>query len=80
MIQSSYLINKMPLGRRVWKVDMTRGYMKDDIINSIVLPSRIMGLPVVGHLNICMVHFIKTVRMTKITIDCATILSENLDE
>lgn len=59
---------------------MTRGYMKDDIRYSIVLLSRVMGLPVVGHLNIWMVHFIETIQTTKMPIDWVTILSANLDE
>ena len=54
--------------------------MKDDIGHSIVFLSRIMGLPVAGHLNIWMVHFIETIRTTKMPIDWATILNENLDE
>ena len=67
-------------GRKVGKVDMIRGYMKDDIRHSIVLLRKIMRLPVVGHLNIWMVHFIKTIRMTKMPIGWATIINENLDE
>ena len=31
IIKSSYLIEKTPLGRIIGKVDMTRGYMKEDI-------------------------------------------------
>ena len=54
--------------------------MKDEIGYSIVLLSRIMDLPVVGHLNIWMVHFLETIRMTKMPIDQAKILNENLDE
>ena len=54
--------------------------MKDDIGYSIVLLSRIMGLLVLGNLNIWMVHFLKTIRTMKMPIDWATILSENLDE
>ena len=54
--------------------------MKDDIGYSIVLLSRVMGLPSIEHLNIWMVHFIKAIRTTKMPIDWATILSENLDE
>ena len=80
IIQSSYLIDKTPLGRKSRKVDMARGYMKDDIEHSIVLLRRIMGLPAIGHLNIWMVHFIETIRMEKMPIDWAMILSENLDE
>ena len=77
MIQSSYLIDRTPLGRKDRKVDVTRGYMKDDIKHSIVLLSRIMGLPTTGHLNIWMVYFIKTIRMTEMPIDWTTILSKN---
>ena len=42
--------------------------------------SRVLGLSVVGNLNIWMVHFIETIRIAKIPIDWATILSENLDK
>ena len=42
----------LPLGKKVGKVDMTRGYMKYDIKHSIVLLRKIMGLPAMGHLNI----------------------------
>ena len=69
IIQSSYFIDRTPLGRKDRKVDMTRGYMKDDIAHSIVLLSIIMGLLAAGHLNIWMVHFIKTIRMTKMQIE-----------
>ena len=31
IIQSSYLISRTHMGERVGNVDMTRGYMKDDI-------------------------------------------------
>ena len=68
------------MGRKDGKFGMTRGYMKDDIGYSIVLLSRIMDLLAAGHLNIWMVHFLETNKMTKMPIDWATILSENLDE
>lgn len=57
------------MGRKVGKVDMTRGYIKDDIKYSIVLLSKIMGLPIVRNLNIWMVHFLETIRMAKMPID-----------
>ena len=75
-----YLIDKTPLGKKEGKVDMTRAYMKDDIRHSIVLLRKIMGLPVVGNLNIWMVHFFETIRIEKMLIDWASIISENLDE
>ena len=59
---------------------MTRGYMKDDIRYAIVLLSRVMSLPTVGHLQTWMVHFNETIRTVKMSIDWATILSDNLDE
>lgn len=68
IIQSSYLIDRTPTGRKVGKVDMTRDYMKDDIRHSIVLLRNIMGLSIARHLNIWMVHFIETMRMTKMPI------------
>lgn len=52
IIQSSFLIDRTPIGCKIEKVDMTRGYMKDDIRYAIVLLSKIMGLPIVGHLHI----------------------------
>ena len=39
-----------------------------------------MGNLASGHLNIWMVHFIKTIKMVKIPLDWASILSENLGE
>ena len=57
---------------------MTQGYMKDDIRYSIILLSRVMGLPVVGHLTPFMVNFIETIRHAKMPLDWATTLSENL--
>ena len=57
---------------------MTRGYMKDDIGYSIILLSRVMSLPIAGHLAPFMVNFIKTIRHTKMPLDWATTLSENL--
>lgn len=79
-IQSSFFIDRTLVGHRVGKVDMTRGYKKDDIRYLIILLRIIMGLLVVGHLHIWMVHFIETIRTTKMPIDWATMLSENLDE
>ena len=52
IIQSSFLIDKTLVGHRVKKVDMTRGYMKDDIGYAIVLLRKFMGLPIAGHLYI----------------------------
>lgn len=52
IIKSSYLIEKTPLGRKESKVDITRGYMKEDIKYSIILLSRVMGFPTSEHLNI----------------------------
>ena len=80
IIQSSYLIEKTPLGKITRKVDMTRGYMREDIGYSIILFNRVMGLHLVGHLNIFMVHFIETIKMEKMPLDWATTLSENLCE
>ena len=57
IIQSSYLIEKPPRGRITGKVDMIRGYMKDNIGYSIILLSRFMGLPAAGHLSTFMVNF-----------------------
>lgn len=79
-IQSSFLIERTLVGYRVSKVDMTQGYMKDDIGYIIFLLSRVMGLPVVGQLQTWMVHFIETIKTTKILIDWAIILSDYLDE
>ena len=73
-------IDRTQVRRRARKVDMTQGYMKDDIGYTIVLFSRVMGLLVAGHLNIWMVYFIATIRMTKLSIDWGTILSDNLDK
>ena len=52
--------------------------MKDDIGYSIILLSRVMGLPVAGHLAPFMINFIETIRHAKIPMDWATTLSENL--
>ena len=52
--------------------------MKDDIRYSIILLSRVMGLPAMGHLAPFMVNFIETIRHTKIPLDWATTLNENL--
>ena len=73
-----YLIEKPPRGRIIGKVDMTRGYMKEEIAYSIILLSRVMGLPAVGHLAPFMVNFIETIRHAKIPLDWATTLNENL--
>ena len=54
--------------------------MKEDIGYSIILLSRVMGLPVAGHLAPFMVNFIETIRHAKIPLDWATTLSENLCE
>ena len=59
---------------------MTQGYMEEDIGYSIILLSRVMGLPIVGHLAPFMVNFIETVRHGKITLDWATTLCKNLCE
>ena len=67
------------MGHRVGKFDMTRGYMKDDIVYAIVLLRKVMGLPIVGHLQTWMVHFIETIIMTNMPINWVTILSDNLD-
>ena len=80
IIQSSFFIDRTTMVCRVKKVDMTRGYMKDDIRYAILLLRKIMGLPNARHLHIWMVHFIETIKITKIPIDWATMPSENLDE
>ena len=67
-----------PHGKKISKVNLSRGYMKDDIGYSIIPLRRVMGLPVVGHLAPFMVNFIETIRHTKIPMDWATTLSENL--
>ncbi len=61
-------------------MDMTRGYMKEDIVHFIILLSRVMNLPIARHLNVFMVNFIETIKMTKMPIDWTTTLSENLCE
>lgn len=58
LVESTFLIDMTPLACRVGKVDKTWGYMKVDIMYSIVLLSRTMGLLIVGHLETWMVHFI----------------------
>ena len=78
IIYSSYFIEKPPRGKIVSKVDLARGYMKDDIGYSIILLSRVMGLLVAGHVSPFMINFIKTIRHAKIPMDWATTLSENL--
>ena len=52
--------------------------MKDHIGYSIILFSRVMGLPIVGQLSPFMVNFIDTIRHAKIPMDWATTLRENL--
>ena len=69
IIQSLYLIEKNPLGRVIGKVDMTRGYMKEDISYSIILFRRVMDLPIAGHLSSFIVNFIEIIRTTKIPLD-----------
>ena len=39
-----------------------------------------MGFPTLGNLNIWMVHFIETIKMVKMKLDWASILSKNLGE
>ena len=80
LVQTSFLIDRTPLGWRVGKVEMTQGYMKDEITYLIFLLSISMGIPIVGHLQTWMVHFIETIRTTKLPINLTTILSDNLDE
>ena len=80
IIQSSYLFEKTPLGKVTRKVDMTRGYMKEDIGYSIILLSRVMGFPTARHLNVFMITFIETIKTTRMPLDWATTLSENLCE
>lgn len=69
IIQSSFLIDRTSVGHRARKVDMTRGYMKDDVRYSIVFLRKIMGLPVARHLHIWMVHFMETIKKIKMPID-----------
>ena len=52
IIQSSFFIDRMLMRRRARKVDMTRGYIKDDNGYSIVLLRKIMHLLVPRHLHI----------------------------
>ena len=59
---------------------MTQGYMKEDIGYSIILLSRVMGLPVSIHLYTFIVNFIETITMAKIPLDWATTSNENLCE
>ena len=54
--------------------------MKDDIKYFVFLLSRVMGLPIVGHLTPLMVNFIETIIHAKIPLDWATTLSENFYE
>ncbi len=65
IIYSSYFIEKPSRGKTISKVDVARGYMKDDIGYSIILLSRVMGLPVAGHFAPFMVNFIETIRHAK---------------
>ena len=69
IVQSSSIINTTHLGHRLGKVDMNRGYMKDDIRYVMVLLSRVMGLPVVGHLQTWMVNLIETIKIENMPID-----------
>ena len=80
IIQSSYLIEKNPLGKITRKVDMTRGYMREDVGYSIMLLSRVMGLLIARHLNIFMVHFIETIKKVEMPLDWASTLNDNLGE
>lgn len=73
-MQTSFVIDRKPLGQRVGKVDMTKGYMKYDIRYLTFHLSRLMGLLAMGHLQTWMVHFIETIRIAKIHINWATIL------
>ena len=59
---------------------MTRGYMKEDIGYSIILLSKVMGLPIAGHLNVFMVNYIEIIKTARMPLDWATTLSENLCE
>lgn len=68
-MHASYLIERPPKGKITGKVDMTRGYMKEDIDFSIFLLSRVMGLSAVRHLSPFMVNFIETIKMAKIPLD-----------
>ena len=78
IIHSSYFIEKPPRGKTLNKVDLARGYMKDDIGYPIILLSRVMGLSAAGHLAPFMINFIETIKHAKIPMDWATTLSENL--
>ena len=73
-------MEKTPLGKNIGKVDMTRGYMIEDIGYSIILLSRVMGFAAARYLNIFMVYFIKTIKMTMMPLNWASTLSENLCE
>lgn len=75
-----YLIDRTSSGRKSGKVDMTRGYIIDDIGFSIDLVSRAMGLPTTSHLETWMVCFIETINTCKIPINWAMILNVNLDK
>ena len=66
--------------RRPRKVDMTQGYMIDDIGYSIVLLTKVMGVLTIIHLETWMVHFIETIKTRNLLIDWPTIISNNLDE
>ena len=50
-------------------MDMTRGYMKEDIGYNIILLSRVMGLLVARHLNSFTVNFIETIKTTRMPLD-----------
>lgn len=78
IIYSLYFIKKPPQGKKINKVDMTQGYMRDDIRYSIILLSRVIGFPIIGHLAPFMVNFIETIKHAKIPLDWATTLSKKL--
>lgn len=59
---------------------MTQRYMKENIGYSIILLRRVMGLSAVGHLSTFMINFIEIIKMTRMPLDWATTLSENLCE
>ena len=68
------------MGKKTRKVDMTRGYMIEDIGYLLILLSRVIGLLVARHLNIFMVHFIETIKEVEMPLDWASTLSHNLFE
>ena len=54
--------------------------MIDEIGYSIVLLRRVMRLLVVSHIENWVVHFIEMIKRRELSIDCATIISNKLDE